>query len=89
MKKILLVVSLLFSVPVFAHSGHTLFEFNNIIEVIRHHFSSPYHVVVLLLLCSVFAVSAMIVIQRRKIYAATLMVFALIGSALGMGVLLS
>ncbi len=90
MKKILLVTGLMsLSVSVFAHSGHTPFEFFSIIEAVKHHFSSLYHIVAMLVLSVAFIVSAIIIAQRKQILSVTLSVLGFIGSVLGIGLLLS
>ncbi len=90
MKKLLLVaMSLLFSVTAIAHSGHTPFEFVGVIEVAKHYLSSSYHIAAMLAMSAVLIVSAVLVCNSRQILSTILMVLGLMGSILGVGLLLS
>lgn len=88
-KLIIMIVSMLFSVTAFAHSGHSPLEFISAIEAAKHYFSSSYHIGTILTISMVFIVSAVILHKRRQILSTVLMVAGLFGSILGMGLLLS
>lgn len=90
MRKILLViVSMLFSVSVFAHPGHSPLEFISIIEVVKHYFTSSHHIATILVMSMVLIASAILIQKRRQILSTMLMVLGLFGSILGIGLLLS
>lgn len=90
MKKLLLVTtSMLFSVAALAHSGHTPFEFTSVIEIIKHYLSSSYHIVAMLTVSMIFVVSALVISKRKQMFRMMLMLSGLVGSILGIGLLLS
>ncbi|BAS67251.1 hypothetical protein [Bathymodiolus septemdierum thioautotrophic gill symbiont] len=89
MKKLLIIVSSLFSVSVLAHSGHTPFEFVGVTEVFKHYFASSYHIIAMLTIGVALMLSAVIVSKRKQILSAVLMVLGLVGLMLGMSLLLS
>ncbi len=90
MKKLLFVIlSVLFSTTVFAHSGHLPFEMMGIVEGVKHQFSSSYHVVVMLTLSVAFIVSAIVVFKKQQILRSILMVLGFIGTILGVSLLLA
>ncbi len=90
MRKILLgFVLMLGSVAAIAHSGHAPFEFSSIVETFRHHFTSSYHIVAMLMVSMAFIVSAVVVSNSKKILSVVFMVLGLTGSMLGMSFLLT
>lgn len=89
MKKLLIIVSSLFSVSVLAHSGHTPFEFVGVTEVFKHYFASSYHIIAMFTISIVFMLSAVIIYKRRQILSSVLMVVGLASSVLAMSLLLS
>ncbi|AYQ57686.1 hypothetical protein MS2017_2028 [Bathymodiolus thermophilus thioautotrophic gill symbiont] len=89
MKKILTIAIVFISSTVFAHPGHGISEFANLMAAVQHYFSSNYHIVAILSLSFALMTGAFFVYKRKQVLSLTLTLFGVLGSILGIGLLLS
>jgi hypothetical protein len=90
MKKLLLIVlSMLFSLSVFAHPNHMEGEFTISLAMFEHYFTSIYHIIAMLTISLFLITIAFVISKRQQIVKFMLITFGFIGSTLSMVLLLS